>query len=167
MGVAGRCHVTRGGASGAAPEEGKGRDRCIFGFPRWILGSPGGFWGPQVDFGVPRPPMAAAPALALALPCLALAQTSPSITSNGSSNGTAPQPGGGLSPAGVVALSVIFGGLGALALLALLLLAALRLREKRRTEGSYRPSREEMGGGRQGAPPGPPPLRLPPEERLI
>ncbi|CAN8178783.1 unnamed protein product, partial [Coccothraustes coccothraustes] len=70
-------------------------------------------------------------------------------------------------PAGVVALSVIFGGLGALALLALLLLAALRLREKRRTEGSYRPSREEMGGGARGAPPGPPPLRLPPEERLI
>ncbi|XP_030826356.1 protein crumbs homolog 3 [Camarhynchus parvulus] len=111
--------------------------------------------------------MAAAPALALALPCLALAQTSPSITSNGSSNGTAPQPGGGLSPAGVVALSVIFGGLGALALLGLLLLAALRLREKRRTEGSYRPSREEMGGGARAAPPGPAPLRLPPEERLI
>ncbi|XP_064594262.1 protein crumbs homolog 3 [Zonotrichia leucophrys gambelii] len=97
-----------------------------------------------------------------------LAPASPSITSNGSSNGTAPQPGGGLSPAGVVALSVIFGGLGALALLGLLLLAALRLREKRRTEGSYRPSREEMGGGaRAGAPPGPAPLRLPPEERLI
>ncbi|KAM6989100.1 protein crumbs homolog 3 [Passerculus sandwichensis] len=111
--------------------------------------------------------MAGAPALALTLPCLALAQTSPSITSI-TSNGTAPQPGGGLSPAGVVALSVIFGGLGALALLGLLLLAALRLREKRRTEGSYRPSREEMGGGaRAGGAPGPGPLRLPPEERLI
>ncbi|XP_066426360.1 protein crumbs homolog 3 [Molothrus aeneus] len=74
-----------------------------------------------------------------------------------------------LEPAGVVALSVVLGGLGALALLALLLLAALRLREKRRTEGSYRPSREEMGGGARAgpAPPGPPALRLPPEERLI
>ncbi|XP_066031018.1 protein crumbs homolog 3 isoform X2 [Chamaea fasciata] len=113
--------------------------------------------------------MAGAPhlALALALPCLALAQTSPSITSNGTSDHPAPQAGGGLSPAAAVALSAVFGALGALALLALLLAAALRLREKRRTEGSYRPSREELGGGGRGAPPGPPPLRLPPEERLI
>ncbi|XP_072775984.1 protein crumbs homolog 3 [Taeniopygia guttata] len=114
------------------------------------------------------PPMAAPPlGLALALPCLALAQTSPSLTSNGPGNGTAPQPGGGLSAQGVLALSLVLGGLGALGLGALLLLAALRLREKRRTEGSYRPSREELGGGARGAPPGPPPLRLPPEERLI
>ncbi|XP_058717884.1 LOW QUALITY PROTEIN: protein crumbs homolog 3 [Poecile atricapillus] len=114
--------------------------------------------------------MAGAPqlALALALPCLALAQTSPSVTSNDSSNGTTPHGGGGgLSPAGVVALSVVFGGLGALGLVGLLLAAALRLREKRRTEGSYRPSREELGGGAGEPPRDPPPLRLPPEERLI
>lgn len=62
-------------------------------------------------------------------------------------------------------LSVVLGGLGAFGLVALLIFVALRLREKRRTEGSYRPSREEQAGAR-GPPPGPP-LRLPPEERLI
>ncbi|XP_029862976.1 protein crumbs homolog 3 [Aquila chrysaetos chrysaetos] len=110
--------------------------------------------------------MAGAPrlALALALPCLALAQTSPSMTSNSTSNSTAPSGGGGLSVAGEVALTVVLGGLGAFGLVGLLLFLALRLREKRRTEGSYRPSREEQAGAR--APP-PAPLRLPPEERLI
>uniref|UniRef100_A0A663FGC8 Crumbs cell polarity complex component 3 n=1 Tax=Aquila chrysaetos chrysaetos TaxID=223781 RepID=A0A663FGC8_AQUCH len=63
-----------------------------------------------------------------------------------------------------VALTVVLGGLGAFGLVGLLLFLALRLREKRRTEGSYRPSREEQAGAR--APP-PAPLRLPPEERLI
>lgn len=66
--------------------------------------------------------------------------------------------------AGEVALTVVLGGLGAFGLVGLLLFLALRLREKRRTEGSYRPSREEQAGAR--APP-PAPLRLPPEERLI
>ncbi|XP_051630866.1 LOW QUALITY PROTEIN: protein crumbs homolog 3 [Manacus candei] len=112
--------------------------------------------------------MAGAPqlALALALPCLALAQTPPSVTSNSTTNSTTPPGGGGLSPAGVVALTVVLGGLGAFGLVGVLVFLALRLREKRRTEGSYRPSREELGGGRRGPPPGPP-LRLPPEERLI
>ncbi|GAB0201763.1 hypothetical protein GRJ2_002641900 [Grus japonensis] len=105
--------------------------------------------------------MAGAPrlALALTLPCLALAQTSPSVTSNSTSNSTTPQ-GGGL----LVVLWAVLGGLGAFGLAGLLLFLALRLREKRRTEGSYRPSREEQAGAR--APP-PAPLRLPPEERLI
>lgn len=45
-----------------------------------------------------------------------------------------------------------------------LVLLVRKLREKRQTEGTYRPSSEEQVGAR--APP-PPNLKLPPEERLI
>ncbi|XP_071656743.1 protein crumbs homolog 3 [Patagioenas fasciata] len=110
--------------------------------------------------------MAGAPhlALTLALPCLALAQTSPSVTSSNPSNSTDPTGGGGLSVPVQAALGAL-GALAVLALLVLLVLLGLRLRERRRTEGSYRPSREEQAGARGG--PQNPPLRLPPEERLI
>ena len=68
---------------------------------------------------------------------------------------------------GVVAVLAVLGVLVLLALLGLLIFGGLRLREKRRTEGTYRPSQQEQDGARgNSAPPGPP-LRLPPEERLI
>lgn len=55
----------------------------------------------------------------------------------------------------------IFGGL---LLLGLLVFGVLKLREKRQTEGTYRPSSEEQAGARVGPSPH---LKLPPEERLI
>lgn len=64
----------------------------------------------------------------------------------------------------VVAISVVFSILGVIILAVLLFLLIRKLREKRQTEGTYRPSSEEQVGAR--APP-PPNLKLPPEERLI
>lgn len=62
------------------------------------------------------------------------------------------------------AIIVVFSLLAALLLAVGLVLLVRKLREKRQTEGSYRPSSEEQVGAR--APP-PPNLKLPPEERLI
>ncbi|XP_062456995.1 protein crumbs homolog 3 [Rhea pennata] len=86
------------------------------------------------------------------------------MTSNSTSNNTTSESGGGLSAAAEVALIVVFGGLGAFGLVALLVFVAFKVREKRRTEGTYRPSSEEQAGARA-APPAP--SELPPEERLI
>lgn len=62
------------------------------------------------------------------------------------------------------AIIVVFSLLAALLLAVGLVLLVRKLREKRQTEGTYRPSSEEQVGAR--APP-PPNLKLPPEERLI
>lgn len=62
------------------------------------------------------------------------------------------------------AIIVVFSILAALLLAVGLALLVRKLREKRQTEGTYRPSSEEQVGAR--APP-PPNLKLPPEERLI
>ncbi|CAO2641014.1 Protein crumbs homolog 3 [Lemmus lemmus] len=64
----------------------------------------------------------------------------------------------------VVAIAVVFSILGVILLAVGLFLLMRKLREKRQTEGTYRPSSEEQVGAR--APP-PPNLKLPPEERLI
>lgn len=64
----------------------------------------------------------------------------------------------------IVAITVVFSILGALLIAVGLFLLVRKLREKRQTEGTYRPSSEEQVGAR--APP-PPNLKLPPEERLI
>ncbi|KAL6087011.1 hypothetical protein STEG23_009159 [Scotinomys teguina] len=83
-------------------------------------------------------------------------------------NSTSPTPdpgsSGGLSSEGLVAIIVVFSILGVILLAVGLFLLMRKLREKRQTEGTYRPSSEEQVGAR--APP-PPNLKLPPEERLI
>ncbi|XP_033927931.1 protein crumbs homolog 3 [Melopsittacus undulatus] len=105
-------------------------------------------------------------ALALVLPCLALTQTSPPA-SPGNSTSNSTEPSAAAPPLSVVLSAALPAALAALALGALLVALGLRLRERRRSEGSYRPSREEQVGGARAPPPGPAPLRLPPEERLI
>lgn len=83
-------------------------------------------------------------------------------------NSTTQPPGdgskGGLSSEAIVAITVVFSILGVLLIAVGLFLLMRKLREKRQTEGTYRPSSEEQVGAR--APP-PPNLKLPPEERLI
>lgn len=68
------------------------------------------------------------------------------------------------SSGATVAIAVVFSILGVILLAVGLFLLMRKLREKRQTEGTYRPSSEEQVGAR--APP-PPNLKLPPEERLI
>ncbi|XP_037361105.1 protein crumbs homolog 3 [Talpa occidentalis] len=61
---------------------------------------------------------------------------------------TPPDPGsgsnGGLSPGAITAIIVVFSLLGALLLAVGLALLVRKLREKRQTEGTYRPSSEEQ-----------------------
>lgn len=80
----------------------------------------------------------------------------PSDPSSGS-NGALPQEA-------ITAIIVVFSLLAALLLAVGLVLLVRKLREKRQTEGTYRPSSEEQVGARV---PPPPNLKLPPEERLI
>uniref|UniRef100_A0A8C8U6G8 Crumbs family member 3 n=1 Tax=Peromyscus maniculatus bairdii TaxID=230844 RepID=A0A8C8U6G8_PERMB len=64
------------------------------------------------------------------------------------SNSTTPSPdpgsSGGLSPEGLVAIIVVFSILGVILLAVGLFLLMRKLREKRQTEGTYRPSSEEQ-----------------------
>lgn len=89
-------------------------------------------------------------------PANASSSFTPSAAGSGSS--------GGLSQEAITAIIVVFSLLAALLLAVGLALLVRKLREKRQTEGTYRPSSEEQVGAR--APP-PPNLKLPPEERLI
>ncbi|XP_057627253.1 protein crumbs homolog 3 [Chionomys nivalis] len=63
-------------------------------------------------------------------------------------NSTTPSPdpdsSGGLSSEGVVAIAVVFSILGVILLAVGLFLLMRKLREKRQTEGTYRPSSEEQ-----------------------
>uniref|UniRef100_A0AC11DUT3 Crumbs cell polarity complex component 3 n=1 Tax=Ovis aries TaxID=9940 RepID=A0AC11DUT3_SHEEP len=116
------------------------------------------------------------PLLALGLPLLlacwgrvggqALSTTSTSTSVNTTTTTSGPSPGsnGALSQEAVTAIIVVFSLLAALLLAVGLAVLVRKLREKRQTEGTYRPSSEEQVGAR--APP-PPNLKLPPEERLI
>ncbi|KAL2764220.1 protein crumbs-like protein 3 isoform a precursor [Daubentonia madagascariensis] len=108
--------------------------------------------------------------LALGLPLLpahwgrAWGQT-PTTSANG--NTTMPagsSSNGALSQEAITAIIVVFSILAALLLAVGLALLVRKLREKRQTEGTYRPSSEEQVGARV---PPPPNLKLPPEERLI
>ncbi|KAF7468777.1 protein crumbs homolog 3-like [Marmota monax] len=87
---------------------------------------------------------------------------------NPSENGTitpsVPSPSEGLSQEAITCIIVVFSVLAALLLAVGLALLVQKLREKRQTEGTYRPSSEEQVGARA---PLPPNLKLPPEERLI
>ncbi|XP_033029560.1 protein crumbs homolog 3 isoform X2 [Lacerta agilis] len=60
-----------------------------------------------------------------------------------------------------IAVPCVFGGL---LLIGLLVFMGLKIREKRQTEGTYRPSSEEQVGARVETNTN---LKLPPEERLI
>ncbi|PNI25458.1 CRB3 isoform 4 [Pan troglodytes] len=71
---------------------------------------------------------------------------------------------GNLRPEAITAIIVVFSLLAALLLAVGLALLVRKLREKRQTEGTYRPSSEEQVGARV---PPTPNLKLPPEERLI
>ncbi|VCW53750.1 unnamed protein product [Gulo gulo] len=111
--------------------------------------------------------------LALGLPLLparwgrARGQTlDPPINENGTVTPAEPGSGsdGALSQAAITAIIVVFSLLAALLLAVGLVLLVRKLREKRQTEGTYRPSSEEQVGARV---PPPPNLKLPPEERLI
>ncbi|KAM6474686.1 protein crumbs homolog 3 isoform 2-T2 [Liasis olivaceus] len=75
-----------------------------------------------------------------------------------------PPPSNGLSKAeleAAIAVPCVFGGL---LLIGLLVFMGLKIREKRQTEGTYRPSNEEQAGPRVEPNTN---LKLPPEERLI
>nr|XP_020654390.1 protein crumbs homolog 3 [Pogona vitticeps] len=63
--------------------------------------------------------------------------------------------------AAAIAVPCVFGGL---ILIGLLVFMGLKIREKRQTEGTYRPSNEEQAGARVETSTN---LKLPPEERLI
>lgn len=71
---------------------------------------------------------------------------------------------GALSQEAITAIIVVFSLLAAVLLAVGLVLLLRKLREKRQTQGTYRPSSEEQVGARV---PPPPNLKLPPEERLI
>uniref|UniRef100_A0A8C6A1N0 Protein crumbs homolog 3 n=1 Tax=Marmota marmota marmota TaxID=9994 RepID=A0A8C6A1N0_MARMA len=84
--------------------------------------------------------------LALGLPLLpALLGRAWGQTLNTSENGTALSPAsGGLSQEAITAIIVVFSILAALLLAVGLVLLVRKLREKRQTEGTYRPSSEEQ-----------------------
>ncbi|XP_048197834.1 protein crumbs homolog 3 [Perognathus longimembris pacificus] len=75
-------------------------------------------------------------------------QSTPSPRANDTSSSapTDPDPGphGGLSQEAITAIIVVFSLLGALLLVVALVLLVRKLREKRQTEGTYRPSSEEQ-----------------------
>ncbi|XP_004633033.1 protein crumbs homolog 3 [Octodon degus] len=72
--------------------------------------------------------------------------TAASPTSSGNSSGTVTDfsSNGGLSQEGITAIIVVFSILGALVLIVALVFLVRKLREKRQTEGTYRPSIEEQ-----------------------
>ncbi|CAK7292730.1 Protein crumbs homolog 3 [Vulpes lagopus] len=111
--------------------------------------------------------------LALGLPLLparwgrAWGQTlDPQVNENSTITPSAPGSGsnGALSQEAITAIIVVFSLLAAVLLAVGLVLLLRKLREKRQTQGTYRPSSEEQVGARV---PPPPNLKLPPEERLI
>ncbi|XP_004714393.1 protein crumbs homolog 3 [Echinops telfairi] len=68
----------------------------------------------------------------------------PRENENGTSTTTSPGTEGGLSQEALTAIIVVFSLLGALLLAVGLALLVRKLREKRQTEGTYRPSSEEQ-----------------------
>ncbi|KAJ6657713.1 hypothetical protein lerEdw1_002214 [Lerista edwardsae] len=71
---------------------------------------------------------------------------------------------GGLSTAAVSAIIAVCCVLGGFLLIGLMVFVGFKVREKRQTEGTYRPSSEEQVGARVETNTN---LKLPPEERLI
>ncbi|XP_077185960.1 protein crumbs homolog 3 isoform X2 [Paroedura picta] len=73
-------------------------------------------------------------------------------------------PSNPLKDAGVIAAIVVSTLVFGLLLIGLLVFMGFKVREKRQTEGTYRPSSEEQAGARVATNAN---LKLPPEERLI
>ncbi|KAM9099340.1 protein crumbs homolog 3 [Sarcophilus harrisii] len=109
--------------------------------------------------------MASSPGLGL---CLALSlqllnsqpALAPNIDYTGYENNTttpstAPPASGTLSQGAVTAIITVFSVLGILLLVVALVLLGRKLREKRQTEGTYRPSSEEQLSHAAEAAPGP------------
>lgn len=89
----------------------------------------------------------------------------PDITNDTSNHTTVPPDSSGtLSQGAITAIIVVFSLLAVLLVAVGVALLVRKLREKRQTEGTYRPSSEEQVGARVQPPPN---LKLPPEERLI
>ncbi|XP_044850530.1 protein crumbs homolog 3-like isoform X2 [Mauremys mutica] len=81
---------------------------------------------------------------------------------NGST--TTPTPASGLTESERLAAIIVPSLVGGLLLIGLVIFGALKVRERRQTEGTYRPSNEEQVGARVVTNTN---LQLPPEERLI
>ncbi|XP_027706733.1 protein crumbs homolog 3 isoform X2 [Vombatus ursinus] len=105
--------------------------------------------------------MASSPGLGLCLALsLQLLNPQPSLAHNTGYSGhesntttpsTAPPDSGALSQGAVTAIITVFSVLGILLLVVALVLLGRKLREKRQTEGTYRPSSEEqLNGGDNG-----------------
>ncbi|XP_056678548.1 protein crumbs homolog 3 [Monodelphis domestica] len=75
--------------------------------------------------------------------------------SNTTTPSTAPPDSGALSQGAVTAIITVFSILGILLLVVALVLLGRKLREKRQTEGTYRPSSEEQLSHAAEAAPGP------------
>uniref|UniRef100_A0A8C6D834 Protein crumbs homolog 3 n=1 Tax=Moschus moschiferus TaxID=68415 RepID=A0A8C6D834_MOSMO len=90
------------------------------------------------------------PLLALGLPLLlarwgqAVSTTSASVNTTITPSGPSPGSNGALSQEATTAIIVVFSLLAALLLAVGLALLVRKLREKRQTEGTYRPSSEEQ-----------------------
>ncbi|XP_020772484.1 protein crumbs homolog 3 isoform X2 [Odocoileus virginianus] len=95
------------------------------------------------------------PLLALGLPLLlarwgrvggqvSTSSTSTSVNTTASPSGPSPGSNGALSQEATTAIIVVFSLLAALLLAVGLVLLVRKLREKRQTEGTYRPSSEEQ-----------------------
>ncbi|KAM5190600.1 protein crumbs homolog 3 [Callospermophilus lateralis] len=72
------------------------------------------------------------------------APTALNTSENGTVTPSVPGPSGGLSQEATTAIIVVFSILAALLLAVGLVLLVRKLREKRQTEGTYRPSSEEQ-----------------------
>ncbi|XP_004378475.1 protein crumbs homolog 3 [Trichechus manatus latirostris] len=66
------------------------------------------------------------------------------INDNSTSTPTGPGSSGALPQEAITAIIIVFSILGALLLAVVLVLLVRKLREKRQTEGTYRPSNEEQ-----------------------
>ncbi|TFK01331.1 nucleolysin TIA-1 isoform p40 [Platysternon megacephalum] len=100
--------------------------------------------------------------LLLAVALQSLLQLALGQATNGST--TTPTPASGLTESERLAAIIVPSLVGGLLLIGLMIFGALKVRERRQTEGTYRPSNEEQVGARVATNAN---LQLPPEERLI
>ncbi|XP_029769559.1 protein crumbs homolog 3 [Terrapene carolina triunguis] len=104
--------------------------------------------------------------LAVPLPTLSSVLFIPLLNqaTNGSTATPTPTSASGLTESERLAAIIVPSLVGGLLLIGLVIFGALKVRERRQTEGTYRPSNEEQVGARVVTNAN---LQLPPEERLI
>ncbi|XP_038235143.1 protein crumbs homolog 3 isoform X2 [Dermochelys coriacea] len=100
--------------------------------------------------------------LLLAVALQSLLQLALGQATNGST--ATPTPASGLTESERLAAIIVPSLVGGLLIIGLVIFGALKVRERRQTEGTYRPSNEEQVGARVVTNAN---LQLPPEERLI